>query len=103
MRALTVLCFDWFDCDRLQVMHDETNLASRRVIEKCGFHYEGTLTNAVAAVSVEARAAGYRGCPRQRLYALVPEQVSALEWLPRARQNLVFEDAFGAECQRAAK
>jgi ribosomal-protein-serine acetyltransferase len=103
VRALTALSFDWFGCDRLQVMHDETNLASRRVVEKCGFRYEGTLTNAVASVSVEARAAGYRGCPEHRLYALVPEQLSGLEWLSDMRERLIFEDAFGSERRHDSK
>lgn len=96
-RALLVLAFDWFGCDRLQVTHDEENQGSRRVIEKCGFRYEGTLKNAMVEVSAEVRAGGYRGSARQRLYAITPDELSALEWLESTRAALVFEDALGTE------
>jgi RimJ/RimL family protein N-acetyltransferase len=94
-RMLAVVAFDAFACDRLQVMHDEANVASRRVVEKCGFAYEGTLRNAVAEVAPEIRAGGYAGTGRHRLYALAPEDLPRLEWLARTRAAITFHDALG--------
>jgi RimJ/RimL family protein N-acetyltransferase len=88
-----VFAFDWLDTDRFQVMHDETNDASRRVIEKCGFVFEGTLRNAVAEASDELKAAGYRGTARQRLYSLVPSDLPGLSWPDAIRRGLVVHDA----------
>jgi ribosomal-protein-serine acetyltransferase len=96
-RVLVALAFDRFECDRLQVMHDETNVASRRVVEKCGFVYEGTMRNAVAVASPQLRADGYRGTEHQRLYALVPGDLAGLEWLPGIRAATTVEDALGGE------
>lgn len=97
VRLLVALAFDWFDCDRLQVSHDETNAGSRRVIEKCGFRYEGTLTNTVGRVAPELYSNGYRAGSRQLLYALTPDALGELDWLPGVRANLVVEDALGHE------
>ena len=92
-KVLVALAFDRFACERLQVMHDEANVASRRVIEKCGFAYEGTVRNAMAEVPREHRAAGFRGTPNHRLYALVPEDLSRLGWLPAIRAAMTVEPA----------
>lgn len=104
VRMLIALAFDWFECDRLQVSHDETNPASRRVIEKCGFRYEGTLINTVARVAPELYSNGYLGSPRHLMYALTPDALGELDWLPEVRANLLVEDALGYEhCAPRAK
>lgn len=43
--------FDVIGLHRIQIAHMETNDASRRVIEKCGFHYEGTRRDAFQTAS----------------------------------------------------
>jgi RimJ/RimL family protein N-acetyltransferase len=43
VRLLVAWCFDELDLGRLQIRADATNVASRRVIERCGFQYEGLL------------------------------------------------------------
>jgi len=103
VRALAVLAFDWFECDRLQVTHDEENTASRRVVEKCNFAYEGTIRNATAAVSSELRARGYRGSAKHRLYALTPEDYRELDWVPAIRSSIVLEDAIGGKHSAATR
>jgi RimJ/RimL family protein N-acetyltransferase len=95
VRMLTVLAFDRFGCDRLQVSYDEENAASRRVVEKCGFPFEGVVRNLVAAVSDDLRAGGYRGTARHRQHALVPEDLPRLDWLPEVRAGLTVYDALG--------
>jgi len=88
VRMLTLLAFDRFGCDRLQVTYDEVNGASRRVVEKCGFPFEGVVRNVVAAVADELRAGGYRGTGRHRLHALVPQDLPQLDWVPAVRAGM---------------
>jgi RimJ/RimL family protein N-acetyltransferase len=94
-RLLIALAFDRFGCDRLQVTHDEANVASGRVIDKCGFAYEGTLRNFTAEVAEQLRADGFRGTNRQRLYAIVQSDLARLEWLEPVRAQMAVEDALG--------
>jgi RimJ/RimL family protein N-acetyltransferase len=96
VRMLAVLAFDRFGCERLQVTCDETNLASVRVVEKCGFRFEGVVRNFTAAVNDEVRAAGYRGTGRHRLHALVPEDLPGLEWVAEVRAGLRVYDALAS-------
>jgi ribosomal-protein-serine acetyltransferase len=99
VRMAIVLALDWFECDRLQVMHDEVNVASGRVVEKCGFSFEGALRHATAQVSEQVLRDGYRGTGRNRLYAITPEDLSPplppLAWLPDVRARMTLVDALG--------
>jgi RimJ/RimL family protein N-acetyltransferase len=79
-RICIVYAFELLDCDRVQVMHDDANPASRRVVEKCGFHWEGKLRNVIAAPSEAIVAGGYRGTSISHQYALVPEDRAGLDW-----------------------
>lgn len=94
-RALIVLAFEHFGCDRLQVMHNERNAASRRVVQKCGFVPEGVLRRATAAVKPELLAAGYDDAERHPLYALLPADLAGLEWYERVKAGLAVYDAAG--------
>jgi RimJ/RimL family protein N-acetyltransferase len=97
VRMLIVLAFDRFACDRLQVTYDEENAASRRVVAKCGFPFEGIVRNLVAAVPDALRAGGYRGTGRHRLHALVPEDLPRLDWIAQVRAGLTMHDALSTE------
>lgn len=46
LRAMVVRAFEWEKTDVLGISHFAENSRSRRVIEKCGFHREGTLRHA---------------------------------------------------------
>jgi len=95
VRALTALAFDRFGCDRFQVMHDEANVASRRVSEKTGFVFEGVMRRVTAEVTPEVRDGGYRGTGRHRMYALTRDDLAGLGWLPAVRASLTYFDALG--------
>jgi RimJ/RimL family protein N-acetyltransferase len=99
-RILIAFAFDHFGCDRFQVMHDEANRASQRVVEKCGFLFEGIVRNATSAPSPELLAGGYQGTGRHRSYSLLPEDLAALAWLPAVRAGLAVEDALGQAVPR---
>jgi RimJ/RimL family protein N-acetyltransferase len=97
VRVLVSLAFDWFGCDRLQVSHDEANLKSMRVVEKCGFSYEGTLRQLSARVPDELYEGGFRGTYRHRMYAMVPSDLPGLSWLDEVRSRMTLFDALGAK------
>ncbi len=96
VKALAALSFDRFACDRFQVMHDEANVASRRVSEKVGFVFEGVMRRVTAEVTPEVRDGGYQGTGRHRMYALTRDDLDDLPWLPAVRASLAYDDALGA-------
>jgi RimJ/RimL family protein N-acetyltransferase len=100
VRVLVALAFDHFGCDRLQVQHDEANVASRRVVEKCGFAFEGTLRNVIAEPSPELVQKGYAITGRTRMYAICPEDLPSLPWLAEVRARLRITDGMGAVRER---
>jgi ribosomal-protein-serine acetyltransferase len=87
--------FELLECDRLQVSHDETNAASRRVVEKCGFRYEGTMRNMIGRPDPQIFAGGYRGTSRSRHYALVPDDRPSLDWYRGVVDALAAENLVG--------
>ncbi len=97
VRMLITLAFDRFGCDRLQLIHAESNVASRRVAEKCGFLYECTQRGLAAAASESLRKGGYVGDGAHRMYALLPEDLSTLPWLDELRAGLTLVDALGGD------
>ena len=101
VKMVTVLAFDYFECDRFQVSYDEANVASRRLVEKCDFPFEGVVRNLMGAVPAEARESGYRGTRRHRLHALLPEDLPRVEWLAEVRAHTMVYDALGARCEKS--
>jgi RimJ/RimL family protein N-acetyltransferase len=97
LRVMIVLAMDHFDCDRVQVIHDEANARSQGVVERCGFVFEGVVRNALIAPTDEMRRQGYRGTPRQRMYGITPDDFRRLDWVDAVRAHTVLIDALGAE------
>jgi RimJ/RimL family protein N-acetyltransferase len=97
VRVMTLLAIDRFGCDRVQVLHDEANFRSRRVVERCGFTLEGTVRNVVADPGERVRRQGYRGTHRERLYAMLPEDLPRLPWVSAIRAHTTLVDAMGGE------
>lgn len=95
VRVTTLYAIDKLGADRVQISCDETNLGSRRVIEKCGFEYEGTLRNVLGAATPELVAGGYRATARNPSFALFPDTLDALPWVTELRARLVYENAAG--------
>lgn len=99
-RVLVAFAFDRLGCDRFQVIYDEANVGSRRVIEKCGLVYEATCRNLTAPVAPEVRAGGYQGTGRHRVHALTPDDLAGLDWLEGVRASTTVYDALGAVSPR---
>lgn len=88
-RMIITLLFEHFACERVQISTNENNLGSQRVIEKCGFIPEATLRNFVLAKPTpEMVQNGWEGSPREKLYALIPEDRAQLDWYAEFKQGL---------------
>lgn len=94
VQIAALYAFDRLGCDRLQVMCDEANAGSRRVIEKCGFAHEGTLRNATAD-QPQLAAQGYRATGKNPLFALFPDTIEALPWVAPLRPRLRYVNLAG--------
>ena len=78
-------------------MHDVTNTASRRVVDKCGFVYEGTMRRVVADVAPEIRAGGYLATGDARMYGMLVEDFERQPWVAGVRAATTLVDVFGGE------
>jgi len=97
VRCATVYAFDKFGATRVQVMCDEANTASRGVIEKCGFAFEGVLRNLTTDPDPAHRAAGLIHTGRCRMYALFPDTFAAVPWAAEARAGMRYANLLGYE------
>lgn len=95
VRIAAVYAFDKLGCDRLQVSHDEANVASRRVVEKCGFEREGILRNHTAKPSPDLVEGGFRWTGRHPFYALFPDTFEAQPWVNDLRSRLRYFNIAG--------
>lgn len=94
-QLLTLYAFDLLRSDRVQILVDEANVASSRVVEKCGFIEEGRLTHVTTQPASELRVAGYRPSARCILSALWPESYGQLAWPPKLRRHLEVKNLLG--------
>jgi RimJ/RimL family protein N-acetyltransferase len=95
LQIATLYAFDKLGCDRVQVLHNEENAASCRVVEKCGFQREGMLRNVTAAPSAELVRGGYVQTRKSVLWALVDCDLDALSWVPPLRARLSYVNMAG--------
>lgn len=75
-RLMIVYAVEGLGCDRVQICHNLENTRSQRVVEKCGFVFEGVIRNEVDLPT----AAGLSTCRHVRMYSLLPEEARALPW-----------------------
>ncbi len=75
--AVSILCLG---VKRLQVGCIKENPASRRVIEKCGFKYEGTLRRLFPSPPEERIKMGAIAADEDLLYSMLPEELCELDW-----------------------
>lgn len=97
VRVALVYAFDKLGADRVQVMSDEANAASRRVIEKCGFALEGRLRNMIPAAAPELVLGGYRSSGFQVLFALFPDTFPEQPWVAELRSRMTYVNLAGHE------
>ena len=94
-RAIVALGFTCFGCDRIQISCNKENAASRRVIEKCGFHFEGEIRNMFPQATEKMLECGFVEERRELLYALIPEDIEKLDWYASIVASIEVETLFG--------
>lgn len=94
-KLATIYAFDKLGANRVQVMCDDANVASRRVIEKCEFEFEGIQRNVTPAATAELVAGGYEGTTSSRMYALIPSSFEALAWVAPLRASMSYVNLGG--------
>lgn len=87
-KILTVLAFSYFQAERLSVVCNLENSASLRVVEKCGFHFEGILRNYLSKQPQHIIANGLSPITDVSSYSLVPEDISRLSWFEEIQRDL---------------
>lgn len=81
-QIITAVSFLCLKVKRLQVGSMKENLASIRVIEKCGFQYEGTLRSFFPPPPKERIEKGAIESNTDLLYSLLPQELAGLDWYP---------------------
>lgn len=94
-QMLLVYAFELLRSDRVQILVDERNAASLRVVEKCGFVREGVLTHVTTAATPDQIAQGYRSGARAVLSALWPAAYVELSWPSEIRRELEVKNLVG--------
>lgn len=87
-QILVVVGFELMKSDRIEIVCNKQNRASRRVIEKCGFKFEVEMKNYFQEPSLEMVKNGYsleRSCLQ---YALLPEDREELTWYQRIKEKI---------------
>ena len=90
-RVLIIYCVEGLGMDRVQIAHDPDNVASERVVQKCGFVLEGRQRNSVEAFS-------YEGLSKNRdsmTYSLLPDEARALPWFAQLAPRIRVYDLIG--------
>ena len=94
-QIVSVIAFECLDIKRLQVSSIKENQASIRVIEKCGFHFEGELREFFPAPSEEKIKMGAVHATRDYLYSLLPSDCKELPWYDSLKRTLIFHPLYG--------
>ncbi len=87
-QMVTVVAFQDIHLERLQVGCDEANGASRRVIEKVGFHFEGRKRKELATPTEEMRRRGSLRTGHALSFALTDDDIGSLDWTAGVRAQL---------------
>lgn len=79
-KILTVLAFEHFNCDRVEIGCNKANQASLRVIEKCSFKFEGESRNYFSKPTVDMVKNGYCSERTCQYYSLIRKEIENIAW-----------------------
>jgi RimJ/RimL family protein N-acetyltransferase len=96
-QVVTAVSFLVFDCDRVQITCNKENHASKRVIEKCGFHVEGECRNFFSRPTDEMIENGYESCRIELLFSLISDDIATLPWFDTLVSRVTLDTIFGKE------
>lgn len=87
-QIITLVSFQCLQVKRLQIGSATENPASVRVIEKCGFQFEGKLRGFFPPPSEEKVKKGGVHCTTDFIYALLPEDCQKLPWADSLEKSI---------------
>jgi len=96
-QVLIAVGFEAFFSDRLEVVVNPENAASLRVIHKCGFKHEGKMRNSLLVPTDEMVKHGFTRERTLSLFALIPDDISELDWYPYICSNTTLTTLAGVE------
>lgn len=76
------------NCDRVELRCRPDNIASKKVIEKCGFHFEGEVRNYFSEPTKQMISNGFSSERNSLQYALIPEDAKHLDWYSVVRKKM---------------
>lgn len=94
-KILIYYAFRFLECQRLQISHDENNILSAKVVQKCGFEKEGKLRGYILPLPTRAYEDGYIASGSQIIYSLIASDLQQLPWYHSLANCLSFYDMLG--------
>lgn len=90
-KILTIVAFDYMGCTRVEIGCNKANEKSIRVIEKCGFIFEGQARNYFTEPSSEMIQNGYYPDRTCLQYALILQDLKSLPWFEEIKSKLLIK------------
>lgn len=88
-KILTVVGFQYFEANRMSITCNPENIASSKIIKKCGYQYEGVLRNFDAKATQEIIDQGLSPTRDISFYSLIPQDLSQLPWFDEMSRDIV--------------
>jgi len=89
-QILIIGAFDFMNSDRIEIRCRPSNIASRKVIEKCGFHFEGEIRNYYDKPTKQMIENGFKPERNCLQYALISEEQNQHKWYPQICKKISF-------------
>jgi len=89
-KVLTIIAFEHFDCDRVEIGCNKANQRSTRVIEKCGFNHEGVFRNYFSPPTKEMIQNDFYPDRTGMLYAIITDHIPSLSWYQTIKEKISF-------------
>jgi RimJ/RimL family protein N-acetyltransferase len=89
-KILTVAAFEFMGCDKVEIGCNKANFASKRVIEKRHFKFEGEIRNYFAKPTQEMLNNHYHQEKSFLLSGLTVDDLSRLPWFTEIKAHLTF-------------
>jgi RimJ/RimL family protein N-acetyltransferase len=90
-KILTIVAFDYMGCNRVEIGCNKANKKSVRVIEKCGFIFEGEARNYFTEPTPEMIQNGYYPDRTCLQYALIAQDLKSLPWFEEIKSKLLIK------------
>lgn len=90
-----VLLFEYFKADRIEISCNIENIGSRKVIDKCGFRFEGEIRNYYPRGTEQMFSNGYSRERRVSLFSLTPEDKKHLSWYDQIAEKTTLYPLLG--------